>query len=190
MADAFQRVVVLPGENVNARIAAVATDVKVGRGLDNRVVAGGTGAAAAGTNVTATKAGVFRFQAKNRFWVDSDQKRYVPVMDDVVIGVVASRHAENYKVDVGASSLVQLDALAFDGASKRNKPNLQVGDIVYARVILVRGAPARCCCCCLFRFCWDCCCGWWWWLRRRCSWRCGSRSVTHQRPRRRRRRRR
>ena len=58
--------------------------------------------------------------------------------DDVVIGVVASRHAENYKVDVGTSSLVQLDALAFDGASKRNKPNLQVGDVVYARVILVR----------------------------------------------------
>ena len=64
--------------------------------------------------------------------------RYVPVVDDVVVGVVASRHAENYKVDVGTSSLVQLDALAFDGASKRNKPNLQVGDVVYARVVLVR----------------------------------------------------
>ena len=148
MAETFQRLVVLPGENVNARIAAVATDVKIGRGLDNRVVAGtgtGAGAAAAGTNVTATKAGVFRFQSKNRFWVDSDQKRYVPVMDDVVIGVVASRHAENYKVDVGSSSLAQLDALAFDGASKRNKPNLQVGDIVYARVILVRTRRTACC---------------------------------------------
>lgn len=54
-----------------------------------------------------------------------------------MIGVIVSRHAENYKVDVGTSSNVQLDALAFDGASKRNKPNLQVGDIVYARVILV-----------------------------------------------------
>ena len=63
--------------------------------------------------------------------------RYIPVVDDVVIGVIVSRHAENYKVDVGTSSNVQLDALAFDGASKRNKPNLQVGDILYARVILV-----------------------------------------------------
>jgi exosome complex component RRP40 len=27
-----------------------------------------------------------------------------------------------------------LDSLAFNGASKRNKPNLKVGDIVYAKV--------------------------------------------------------
>eukprot|EP00750_Incisomonas_marina_P006121 INCI14330.1.p2 GENE.INCI14330.1~~INCI14330.1.p2 ORF type:complete len:248 (-),score=47.56 INCI14330.1:2405-3061(-) len=142
----FQPQVVLPGEDLSGRIGAVATEVKLGRGIDHRVSRTDTAAAAAkkpskaaanvAPSITATKAGVFRFRPKNRFWVENNQKRYVPVTDDVVIGVVASRHAENYKVDVGTSSLVQLDALAFDGASKRNKPNLQVGDVVYARVIL------------------------------------------------------
>jgi exosome complex RNA-binding protein Rrp4 len=78
------------------------------------------------------------------FWTSVYGGRYVPVADDVVVGVVASRHADDYKVDVGGSCLAQLDALAFDGASKRNKPNLQVGDVVYARVTLVRAFVREC----------------------------------------------
>lgn len=44
------------------------------------------------------------------------------------------RGAESYKVSISSSRIAQLPVLAFDGASKRNKPNLLVGTLVYARV--------------------------------------------------------
>ena len=31
--------------------------------------------------------------------------------------------------------MAQLDALAFEGATKRSKPNLKIGTLVYARVV-------------------------------------------------------
>ena len=52
--------------------------------------------------------------------------QYLPASEDPVIGVVAERHSENYKVDVGGPELVNLPALAFEGATKRNKPNIPV----------------------------------------------------------------
>lgn len=36
------------------------------------------------------------------------------------------RGADGYRVDVGSASTANLDALAFEGATKRNKPNLKV----------------------------------------------------------------
>ncbi|CCO30743.1 Exosome complex component rrp40 AltName: Full=Ribosomal RNA-processing protein 40 [Rhizoctonia solani AG-1 IB] len=41
-----------------------------------------------------------------------------------------------YRVDIGSAHPATLDALAFEGATKRNKPNLKVGAVVYARVSL------------------------------------------------------
>lgn len=42
------------------------------------------------------------------------------------MGIITGRHAEGYRVDIGASQLASLDALAFEGATKRSKPNLKV----------------------------------------------------------------
>ena len=76
MADApeFKPQVVLPGERLDSRIAAVATDVKIGRGIANGLKTSGGEST---ESVVATKAGVFRFRKKNRFWVESNQKRFV-----------------------------------------------------------------------------------------------------------------
>lgn len=35
-----------------------------------------------------------------------------------------------YRVDIGSAHPATLDALAFEGATKRNKPNLKVGGVV------------------------------------------------------------
>ena len=43
-----------------------------------------------------------------------------------MVGVVIARSGENYRVDIGAAHPATLDALAFEGASKRNRPNLKV----------------------------------------------------------------
>lgn len=37
-----------------------------------------------------------------------------------------ARHAEGYRVDIGSAQAASLDALAFEGATKRSKPNLKV----------------------------------------------------------------
>jgi len=69
-------------------------------------------------------------------WVEAHSKRYTPALGEPVIGVIIARHAEGYRVDIGASQSASLDALAFEDATKRNKPNLKVGTVIYARVSL------------------------------------------------------
>lgn len=52
--------------------------------------------------------------------------QYIPGAQDPVVGVVIARSGENYRVDIGAAHPATLDALAFEGASKRFRPNLKV----------------------------------------------------------------
>jgi exosome complex component RRP40 len=69
--------------------------------------------------------------------LERSQKRYIPAEGDEVIGVVVDKLTEAYRVDFGGSVHGTLGMLEFDGASKRNKPNLHVGDTVYARISAV-----------------------------------------------------
>jgi len=62
----FAPSVVLPGEDLKPRIAPISNDVKVGRGIDSRID---------GKSISATKSGILRFRPKNKFWVESNQKR-------------------------------------------------------------------------------------------------------------------
>lgn len=66
--------------------------------------------------------------------VHSSSRRYTPVPGDLVIGYVTGAFAEEYRVDVRAATAAVLPTLAFEGATKRNRPKLQPGDVVYARV--------------------------------------------------------
>jgi len=77
------------------------------------------------------------------------QVRYVPALEDIVIGIIVERHAESYKgflfcfasfieryqydrtyinqtlsVDIGAAANAILSSLAFDGVTKKNKLDL------------------------------------------------------------------
>ncbi len=70
------------------------------------------------------------------------------MVEDMVVGVVVEKHAENYRVDINSTQPARLPALAFEGASKRNKPNIQVPasalpwNLALAHQILI-----HCCCC-------------------------------------------
>lgn len=66
--------------------------------------------------------------------------QYVPHPPEPVVGIVIARHAEGFRVDIGASQAASLDALAFEGATKRNKPNLKVSWRKY--LIVARGSPS------------------------------------------------
>ena len=62
--------------------------------------------------------------------------RYIPCVGDNVIGIVIERHGENLALDIGGPFPAVLNSLAFEGATRRNRPKLGEGDLVYARVTL------------------------------------------------------
>ena len=47
---------------------------------------------------------------------------------------MTERHADSYTVELGAPFTGTLPALGFEGATRRNRPTLAPGDLVYARV--------------------------------------------------------
>lgn len=46
------------------------------------------------------------------------------------MGVVAARSGDGWRVDIGSAHFALLDGLAFEGATKRNKPNLKVNRVL------------------------------------------------------------
>eukprot|EP00965_Chrysotila_dentata_P056492 1874359-Pleurochrysis_carterae.AAC.6 len=37
-------------------------------------------------------------------WIEGEQKRYIPVKGDQILGVVLDKNAEDYKLDIGAAA--------------------------------------------------------------------------------------
>lgn len=115
---------VFPGDDVSGDIPESIAVVKLGTGLS-----------AVGDKVVVTKAGFLEFRAPNRFFVLSTQKRYAPAVGDMVIGIVTDKNADFYRLKVHGTTTATLPTLAFDGATKRNKPSLAIGTPVFARVV-------------------------------------------------------
>ncbi|XP_065120126.2 exosome complex component RRP40 [Paramisgurnus dabryanus] len=86
-----------------------------------------------GDEVHVFKSGILRHKHPNLYWIDSQQRRYVPAKGESVIGIVTAKSGDIFKVDVGGSEQASLSYLAFEGATKRNRPNVQVGDLVYGQ---------------------------------------------------------
>ncbi|CAM6098182.1 unnamed protein product [Calypogeia fissa] len=97
--------------------------VRLGRGLRQE-----------GDSIVVTRPGRLWQTKPNKYWVEGSQKRYVPNVEDGVLGVVTDCR-EAFSVDIGASVSALLPRLSFEGATRRNAPNLQVGALVYARVV-------------------------------------------------------
>eukprot|EP00727_Mastigamoeba_balamuthi_P004208 m51a1_g13785 hypothetical protein (250) ;mRNA; r:328066-329012 len=106
-------------------------------GATGAEIRAGPGIAAVGDAVIASRAGLVRYRDKQRFYyIDNSQRRYVPAVEDYVIGVVTDKNANGFSVDIGAAALATLPAMAFEGATKRNRPTLNKGSLVYARVVV------------------------------------------------------
>ncbi len=52
--------------------------------------------------------------------------RYIPAVEESVIGIITQKYGENFDVDIGGPFTATLPVLAFEGATRRNRPNLQV----------------------------------------------------------------
>ena len=115
---------VFPGDNVTEMVTK---NPVLGQGL--RVDASGC--------VFVTLAGVLKVRPSTRSsYVEpcSRLPTYSPRQGDQVIGIIDNRGGDWYTVNVFSGSNVLLSRLGFEGASKRNKPELDRGDVVYARV--------------------------------------------------------
>ena len=53
---------------------------------------------------------------------------------DIVIGIISQKTYEVYRVNILASKEATLNSIDFEGATRKTKPNLNVGDVIFARV--------------------------------------------------------
>jgi len=126
MTTEFVTRIVIPGDNVTNDCVET----------DKNIIILGPGLRREGEEVAVAKAGVLKRRDPSVYWVDSHQKRYVPARGENVIGVVLAKAGDIFRVDIGTSEPASLSYLAFEGATKKNRPVVQVGDIVYAKQLV------------------------------------------------------
>eukprot|EP00979_Chaetoceros_neogracilis_P001522 scaffold261_cov318-Chaetoceros_neogracile.AAC.8 len=88
---------------------------------------------------TATLAGRLHHRSANNtitYYVIANTKRYIPQLNDRILCIVEERMGEYFRVSIPHSSTgsALLSIIAFEGATKRNRPNLKHGDLLYARI--------------------------------------------------------
>mmetsp|Transcript_12360 Transcript_12360/g.15256 ORF Transcript_12360/g.15256 Transcript_12360/m.15256 type:complete len:327 (+) Transcript_12360:229-1209(+) len=154
--------IVLPGDDVTSLIqnivssstssnTATATTttkksktVKLGMGLSYRLTQTGTD-----TNdnqhIYATIAGRLQHfhhikSSTLTFYVLHNHKRYKPLKNDFVIAIVEERMGMYYRMTIPNSiynsNQTLLHITSFDGATKKNRPVLNKGDLVYGRIVV------------------------------------------------------
>jgi len=83
----------------------------------------------------AAKCGVLRTRGTTGFWVDTSSKRAPLAVGDEVIGVVVGKPGEVFSVDVGGARPGTLSFLSFEGATRRNRPSVEIEDLLFCRVV-------------------------------------------------------
>lgn len=124
-------------EHINAQLSTVTIKgkpvetVRLGPGLAFKLGPGQDASC-----IYSTSAGTLQYRQPNKFWLDTpNRRRYVPHPGDLVIGKVTVRTAEYLKVDIGGAhpAILPLQT-GFEATSRRTRPNLQVGSLIYCRV--------------------------------------------------------
>ncbi|XP_072388978.1 exosome complex component RRP40 [Diabrotica undecimpunctata] len=75
------------------------------------------------------------YKNPNIYWIEGNRRRYIPKKGDLVVGVIIKKSGDTLKVDIGTAEHAALSLLSFEGATKKQKPDVQVGDVVYARLL-------------------------------------------------------
>ncbi|KAJ0985846.1 hypothetical protein J5N97_004202 [Dioscorea zingiberensis] len=115
---------VVPGDVVLDLSRMANQTVKLGAGLRQEC-----------DSLSVFKSGKLRFLKPNKYWVESSHKRYVPCVEDTVLGIVVDSKLDNFLVDIKGPSLAHLPVLAFEGGTRRNIPKFEVGTLLFARVV-------------------------------------------------------
>ena len=116
---------VCPGDILTSNIGSSDEQIKLGRGLslkDNKIIANIAGD---------LRQNIFN----NKYYINNNKKFYEPKENDQIIGIIDDKAGDFYKVNVYSGNICVLNRLSFEGATKRNKPELKSGDLVYCRVL-------------------------------------------------------
>lgn len=116
--------VVLPGDQITLEIPKKQR-ILLGPGLRDE-----------NGKIFACKAGVLKQKSSNTYWIDATQKRYIPIKSETVIGIVVQKAGDIFRVDIGASECAVISYLAFEGATKKNRPDVHVGDLIFGRLLV------------------------------------------------------
>lgn len=124
MADVL---VTLPGDTIDASYLPTAQKRKIGLGIKQD---------ANSNDFTSTVAGRVDVDHKKKAaYVSSPRSRYVARTGDSVIAQVRGASFETFHLHInGHSPQGILSHFAFEGASKKTRPQLKTGDVVYAKI--------------------------------------------------------
>ena len=125
----FESTLVLPGDIITHRIN-IRDDkkIQIGKGLMKTKA----------NEIISTVAGLLKHRLPNTYWIEPTNKmlgdggfnksmRYVPVLNDQVIGIIEEKSMEYYKININSYMSIYCHRLAFENATKRNKPELKKG---------------------------------------------------------------
>lgn len=117
----------MPGDDVT-------NFIRINNATDNVTL--GSGLRSSESRIFATMAGIIRSRTGGHYWIEGfcRNTQYYPKIGDQVVGIIEFRGGEWYKVNMMSGCAALLNRLSFEGASKRNKPELERGDVIYARV--------------------------------------------------------
>ncbi|KAE9372666.1 hypothetical protein N431DRAFT_375929 [Stipitochalara longipes BDJ] len=121
---------VLPGETLDPKVlpSHPKLPLKLGPGL--RHIPPNT--------ITPTVAGqLCTDKRKNAVWVEFNGSRYIPTVGDLVIATIQKSSVDLYYASLSDyTPNASLPQLSFEGATKKTRPQLTSGNLVYARVTL------------------------------------------------------
>ncbi|XP_023018815.1 exosome complex component Rrp40 [Leptinotarsa decemlineata] len=118
---------VLPGEVVSDSIKSLRGVTVIGPGLRQNEENPNT--------LYITEAGKLCFKEPNTYWIEGNRNHYIPKRGDLVVGIVVKKAGDSLKIDIGSAEFASLSMLSFEGATKKHKPDVQVGDLVYAKLL-------------------------------------------------------
>ncbi|KAL2149814.1 hypothetical protein VTH82DRAFT_7490 [Thermothelomyces myriococcoides] len=125
-----ERLVVLPGETIDPSL--IPSDPKkalrLGPGLRHIPP----------TDIVPTVAGqLMTNRVKNSMWIEYNSNRYIPAVGDIVLAQVVRSTTDFYLCTLSPHTApATLPHLAFESATKKTRPVLSAGQLVYARVTL------------------------------------------------------
>lgn len=126
--------VVFPGQDISNLI-----EEKLQNSDNLRKIQLGPGIIQNGSEILPLRTGILQNSklGGTKFILNAHQTRYVPLQNDLVIGIVTARLSEFFRVDIGSQSTAVLSVLnGFEGATKKNRPNWNVGTVIFARVAM------------------------------------------------------
>ncbi|KAI9833318.1 MAG: hypothetical protein M1819_003713 [Sarea resinae] len=127
-----ETLLVLPGEDISPSVLPTSSNpsipLKLGPGLLHIPP----------DTITPTVAGALHVdEKKNAIWIESNGGRYIPTAGDQVIATVHHSSVDFYHCALTPfTPLAQLGQLSFEGATKKTRPILPPGSLVYARIAL------------------------------------------------------